>query len=265
MITVTLTALAMGLRAAFTLKDHIEGYGSLRTLIWLALALLPVTATVWVLAVLSASDTSEILFYAYSLCSVLQAVFILLGYCLLNRRVRRGLMRLGGKQGGPDDGGAVGDGRSSTGPSHFDAAHAASRSSLAYQNNRGAGGGADMSAAMQQRILGISTSSTTSRSTCKTGSSSNYGRRGVGGEASTSSASQSSYGGGGRSQMAGRQTSSYDTDEGTVKRRPSETSNGGGDSDGRRSLDLASSHSSDDDETITNRSLSLNRNLKGES
>lgn len=264
MITVTLTALAMGLRAAFTLKDHIEGYGSLRTLIWLALALLPVTATVWVLAVLSASDTSEILFYAYSLCSVLQAVFILLGYCLLNRRVRRGLMRLGGKQAGPDDV-AGGDGRSSTGPSHFDAAHATSRSSLAYQNNRGAGGGADMSAAMQQRILGISTSSTTSRSTCKTGSSSNYGRRG-GHEASTSSASQSSYGGGGgRNQMMGRQTSSYDTDEGTVKRRPSETvSNGGGDSDGQRSLDLASSHSSDDDETITNRSLSLNRNLKGE-
>jgi len=61
----------------------------------------------------------------------------------------------------------------------------------------------------------------------------------------------------------GRQKTSYDTDEGTVKRRSSETiSNGGGDSDGRRSLDLASSHSSDDDETVTNRSLSLNRNSK---
>lgn len=103
MILSTLITLTMSLRAAFTLKDHIEGYGNLRTLVWLGLALLPVTVTVWVLSVLSSSDTSEVLFYAFSLCSVLESIFILLGYCLLNRRVRQGLLRLAGQKGVEDD------------------------------------------------------------------------------------------------------------------------------------------------------------------
>lgn len=117
MILCTLITLTMGLKAAFTLKDHIEGYGNLRTLVWLGLALLPVTVTVWVLAILSASDTSDVLFYAFSLCSVLESIFILLGYCLLNRRVRQGLLRLAGHKGIEDD---------SPSP-QFDSAAAASR------------------------------------------------------------------------------------------------------------------------------------------
>ena len=251
MICCTLITFALGLRAAFTLKDHIEGYGNLRTLIWLGLALLPVTTAVWVLAVLSASDASEILFYAFSLCSVLESIFIMLGYCLLNRRVRMGLLHLAGRKDNMDDD------LHGLGPQFETQSVAASRSALAYQNNR------DTASAIQQqqhqRHLGISTSSTTSRSTCKTGSSSNYRSADMrSGDLSTSTGSRSSYN---SRQVVHKSPYAYnDEDHKPKKRHPSES---GGESDGRHSMDLASSHTSDDDETVTNRSLSINRNLKG--
>ena len=216
-----------------------------RTLIWLGLALLPVTSAVWVLSVLAASNTSEILFYAFSLCSVLESIFILLGYCLLNRRVRNGLLRLAGRKVIDDDpsSGADGvDGRRST--TSAGASRTQPASNLTYQNR-------DITL---QRHMGISTSSTTSRSTCKTNSS-HY--RSDLRDVSTSTASRSSY----DSRHVTKSPYAYDDDCSATKRRPSDS---GGDSEGRRSLDLASSHTSDDDETNTTRSLSLNRNLKGE-
>ena len=249
MICCTLITFALGLRAAFTLKDHIEGYGNLRTLIWLGLALLPVTTAVWVLAVLSASGASEILFYAFSLCSVLESIFIMLGYCLLNRRVRMGLLHLAGRKDAMDS-----DLHGSQFETH---SVAASRSALAYQNNRDTVSSFQQQQ-QQQRHLGISTSSTTSRSTCKTGSSSNYRSADMrSGDLSTSTGSRSSYN---SRQVVHKSPYAYNDDDKPKKRHPSES---GGDSDGRHSLDLASSHTSDDDETITNRSLSINRNLKG--
>lgn len=115
---------------------------------------------------------------------------------------------------------------------------------------------------LQQRNLGISTSSTTSRSTCKTGSSSNYLRSG---DMSTSTASQSSYN---SRNVVGKSPYTYNGSEQPNQdqhpaRRASEEGEDSNNSEGQRSLDLASSHSSDDDETVTTRSLSLNRNLKG--
>lgn len=196
------------------------------------MALLPVTSVVWALSILSASDTSDILFYAFSLCSVLESIFILLGYCLLNRRVRLGLVLLSGRQ--------VADEDATNTECEPHRSSAASRSNLAYQNRE----------ITLQRHLGISTSSTTSRSTCKT-SSSNY--RSDLRDLSTSTASRSSY----DSRHVVKSPYAYDDEP--EKRRPSDS----GDSDGRRSMDLASSHTSDDEETITTRSLSLNRNLKG--
>ena len=216
-----------------------------RTLIWLGLALLPVTSAVWVLAVLSASNTSEILFYAFSLCSVLESIFILLGYCLLNRRVRNGLLRLAGRKVMEEDVSTGVDGidnRRSTAAS-AGGTRTQPASNLTYQNR-------DISL---QRHMGISTSSTTSRSTCKTNSS-NY--RSDLRDVSTSTASRSSY----DSRHVIKSPYAYDDDASAKKHRPSDS---GGESEGRRSLDLASSHTSDDDETNTTRSLSLNRNLKG--
>lgn len=251
MICCTLITFALGLRAAFTLKDHIEGYGNLRTLIWLGLALLPVTAAVWVLAVLSASDTSEILFYAFSLCSVLESIFIMLGYCLLNRRVRMALLHLAGRKDAMDED------IHGLGPQFETHSVGASRSALAYQNNR------DTVSTLQQqhqRHLGISTASTTSRSTCKTGSSSNYRSADMrSGDLSTSTGSRSSYN---SRQVVHKSPYAYNDDDKPSKRQHHH-SESGGDSDGRHSMDLASSHTSDDDETVTNRSSSLNRNSKG--
>jgi cadherin EGF LAG seven-pass G-type receptor 1 len=253
MIVCSLITFGMGLRAAFTLKDHIEGYGNLRTLIWLGLALLPVTATVWVLAVMSASDTSEILFYAFSLCSVLESIFIMLGYCLLNRRVRLGLLHLAGRKDTMDHDDLHGLG-------HQIETHSvtASRSALAYQNNRDTVSALQQREINHQRHLGISTASTTSRSTCKTGSSSNYRSADMrSGDVSTSTGSRSSYT---SRQIVHKSPYAYDNDDDKPKKRhPSGES--GEESDGQ--LDLASSHTSDDDETATNRSLSINRNLKG--
>ncbi|XP_045034928.1 protocadherin-like wing polarity protein stan isoform X2 [Daphnia magna] len=253
MIVCSLITFGMGLRAAFTLKDHIEGYGNLRTLIWLGLALLPVTATVWVLAVLSASDTSEILFYAFSLCSVLESIFIMLGYCLLNRRVRLGLLHLAGRKDTMDHDDIHGLG-------HQIETHSvtASRSALAYQNNRDTASTLQQREQNHQRHLGISTASTTSRSTCKTGSSSNYRSADMrSGDVSTSTGSRSSYT---SRQIVHKSPYAYDNDDEQPKKRHPSGGESGGESDGQ--LDLASSHTSDDDETATNRSLSINRNLK---
>jgi hypothetical protein len=123
-------------------------------MIWLGLALLPLTSTVWVLATLSASDPSDVLFYALSLCSTLESIYIMLGYCLLNARVRAGLLQLAGRK-------VIEEEISSP---NSDLRGTIARSSLAYQNsyqNRNIS---------LQRHLGISNSSTTSRSTCKTSS-----------------------------------------------------------------------------------------------
>lgn len=80
-----------------------------------------------------------------------------------------------------------------------------------------------------------------------------------GGDLSTSTGSRSSYN---SRQIVHKSPYAYNEDDNNAssKRRQSES---GGESDGRHSLDLASSHTSDDDETVTNRSLSLSRNSKG--
>lgn len=202
---------------------------------WLGLALVPLTTSVWVLSILSASDGTEVLFCALSLCSVLESIYILLGYCLLNGRVRQGLLNIAGHK--MDD-----DLTSPTFEQHRSIG--ASRSSLAYQNRD----------ASVRRHFGISTSSTTSRSTYKT-SSSNY--RSDLRDLSTSTASRSSYD---SRQVAAKSPYSYDpgADSGGGKRRASAS----GDSDARLPMDLASSHTSDDEDTATTRSMSLNRNLK---
>lgn len=62
-----------------------------RTLLWLGILFLPLLGATWVLAVLSVSEDLEILHYFFSVFSLLTAMFILVGYCLLNSRVRDSL------------------------------------------------------------------------------------------------------------------------------------------------------------------------------
>lgn len=90
-VVVNLCILVMSVRAAFTLKEHIMGFGNLRTLLWLSIASLPLLGTVWSLAVLSASEQSPTLSYLLSIAVVIHATFSLIGYCFINGRVRRNL------------------------------------------------------------------------------------------------------------------------------------------------------------------------------
>lgn len=90
-VLVNFCILVMCIRAAFTLKEHIMGFGNLRTLLWLSVASLPLLGSTWTLAVLNASENSPTLSYLLSVTIVVHAAFSLIGYCFINGRVRRNL------------------------------------------------------------------------------------------------------------------------------------------------------------------------------
>ena len=90
-VLVNFCILVMSVRAAFTLKEHIMGFGNLRTLLWLSVASLPLLGSTWTLTVLNASENSPTLSYLLSIAVVVHASFSLIGYCFINGRVRRNL------------------------------------------------------------------------------------------------------------------------------------------------------------------------------
>lgn len=58
-----------------------------RTLLWLAVMLLPIQGSTWVLAILSVNETHTILQYAFSFFCLLKGVYIFVGYCVINKKV----------------------------------------------------------------------------------------------------------------------------------------------------------------------------------
>lgn len=88
MSVVNLLILFVSVKAAFTLKDHVLGFGNLRTLLWLSVVSLPLMGVMWVLAVLAASEHSQLLSLLLSGVVLLHALFCLIGYCIINKRVR---------------------------------------------------------------------------------------------------------------------------------------------------------------------------------
>ncbi|XP_037087761.1 LOW QUALITY PROTEIN: protocadherin-like wing polarity protein stan, partial [Pollicipes pollicipes] len=221
LVTATLVNFVLAIRASLSLKDHVEGFGNLRTLLWLAVTLLPLMGAVWVLAVLSVSEEMEVLNYLLAAFSLLLGLFVLLGYCLLNRRVRQGTMRslalcCGRKL-------AYDESLSGTRTTM------ASRSALSYHHDD-----------ILRRNVGISTSSTTSRSTCKT-SSSPYSM-GINAPSTTSNSQPAS------SLNDLRPSGSRRSKGRRVHRSRRESDSESDDSVARRSLSLASSHSSDEEE-----------------
>ncbi|XP_054089368.1 protocadherin-like wing polarity protein stan isoform X2 [Zeugodacus cucurbitae] len=246
MSVVNLLILFVSVKAAFTLKDHVLGFGNLRTLLWLSVVSLPLMGVMWVLAVLAASENSQMLSILLSGVVVLHSIFCLIGYCIINKRVRENLQRtflrcMGRKVPLLDSSLVVSNSshnvNGATRPNNFLAG--------SYDTAR--------------RNVGISVSSTTSRSTAKT-SSSPYSD----GQLRQTSTSTSNYnsasdapsflrgfdsstgggGGGGRREEKSR--------------RHRKDSDSGSETDGR-SLELASSHSSDDDESRTARSSGTHR------
>ncbi|XP_063598702.1 protocadherin-like wing polarity protein stan [Penaeus indicus] len=242
-VIIILLVFVLAIRASLTLKGHIEGFGNLRTLLWLGILFLPLLGATWVLAVLSVSEDLEILHYFFSVFSLLTALFVLVGYCLLNSRVRDSLyfmfLACTGRKVPYQETLSV------TRPSH------SSRSALTYNDDFN----------ILRRNIGISTASTTSRSTCKT-SSSPYSRSegvAVGGRVASSSTPSNYNSNTDINSQAHSVKSPYAYNDSTMfhrkhggrggRRRESESESEL--SLDHRSLDLASSHSSDEDDTTT--------------
>ncbi|GLV44458.1 starry night [Carabus blaptoides fortunei] len=243
MACINLAVLALSIRAAFTLKDHVMGFGNLRTLLWLSVISLPLLVMMWVLALLMASDHSPMLTYLLSLAVLVHALFSILGYCFVNTRVRQNLFRsimycMGKKVPLLETTSVIGGASTSSHNINMQS----SRSALAYHS------GTSGFEASSRRHVGISTSSTTSRSTTKTGSSPYRSDTHL--RHNTTSTSTSNYNS--TSDVPGYLHRHREVLEESDRRRGDSESDS--DASEGRSLELASSHSSDDDEsTSTNR------------
>ncbi|XP_037887303.1 protocadherin-like wing polarity protein stan isoform X2 [Glossina fuscipes] len=237
MSVVNLLILFVSVKAAFTLKDHVLGFGNLRTLLWLSVVSLPLMGVMWVLAVLAASENSQLLSMLLSGVVVLHAIFCLVGYCIINKRVRenlqRTLLRCMGRK-----------------VPLLDSSMVVSNSSHNVNGNARPNNFMTTNYDTQRRNVGISVSSTTSRSTAKT-SSSPYSD----GQLRQTSTSTSNYNSASDapSFLRGFDSSTTSGRREEKPRRHRKDSDSGSETDGR-SLELASSHSSDDDESRTNRS-----------
>ena len=209
-LLVQIIILFMAICAAFKLKSQIEDFGNLRGLLLLNIGLLPLVTATWTTAffLVNESDQKE-LSVAFSVATLLTSTYIFLGYVLFNSRVRAGLRNrylviTGDKL-------PYGESLNTTGHS----TGTVSRSALAYRNSVKTGAA---------RNIGISTASTTSRSTSKTNSTpyrSDY---------YSSSDVSKIYGGKREYHQRGGSDSESDIDQ--------------------RSLSLASSHTSDDDDPV---------------
>lgn len=78
----------LALQASVQIKAAVCDYGNLRILLWLSIVLLPLLAALWILALLAVNDALDELHYAYSVTSLLCALYVFIGHCLVNRRVR---------------------------------------------------------------------------------------------------------------------------------------------------------------------------------
>lgn len=203
----------------------------------------------WVLSVLVASENSQLLTILLSAVVLLHAFFCLIGYCIINKRVRENLRRtclrcMGRKVPLLDSSMVISSSSQNVG--------AQPRSAVPGFL---AGTGFETT----RRNVGISASSTTSRSTAKTGSSPYRSD----GQLRHTSTSTSNYNSDAASYVRGyeagrshrRGGSGTDRDDKHHQRRSRKDSDSGSDTDGR-SLDLASSHSSDDEESRVGRGSS---------
>ena len=216
-----------------------------RTLLWLSVVSLPLMGIMWVLAVLAASENSQLLTMLLSGAVVFHAFFCLIGYCIINKRVRENLnhtfLRCLGRK-----------------VPLLDSSQAVSVSSQnATSNPRSPGGFAGSSYDTTRKHIGISASSTTSKSTNTNKTSSSPYRSE--GQIRHTSTSTSNYNSDGQSYMrgyaAGNSSKRRHRDD-RHGRRSRKDSDSGSETDGR-SLELASSHSSDEDESRVGQSVGI--------
>uniref|UniRef100_T1K1W7 Uncharacterized protein n=1 Tax=Tetranychus urticae TaxID=32264 RepID=T1K1W7_TETUR len=160
---VSVIIFALALRASIQIKETVSDYGNLRTLLWLSIILLPVLGSTWILALLASNDTLEEFNLGFVILCIISSFYIFIGYCLVNRRVRQNIKitwyRLKGIK-----------------SNNLEESISGTRTSLAGKTPIGVinplqGAHLDV---LHSRGFGISTSSTTSRSTATKTSSSPY-------------------------------------------------------------------------------------------
>ena len=83
----------LALQASGQIKATVCDFGNLRTMLWLSIILLPLLATLWILALLAVNDAIDELHYAYSFMALLSSLYIFISYCLVNRRVRHNIQQ----------------------------------------------------------------------------------------------------------------------------------------------------------------------------
>ncbi|CAH1976680.1 unnamed protein product [Acanthoscelides obtectus] len=93
LVGINFIVLISSIRAAFTLQDHVLGFGNLRTLLWVSVVSLPLLGATWTLALLDASERHPLLTPMLSVAVLVHAGFSLAGYCFANNRVRQNLFR----------------------------------------------------------------------------------------------------------------------------------------------------------------------------
>ncbi|KAF7495378.1 Cadherin EGF LAG seven-pass G-type receptor 1 [Sarcoptes scabiei] len=154
-------------------KTNVCDYGNLRTLLWLSIILVPLLVVLWILALLSINDTVEELHYAYSLSTLICALYIFIAYCLSNRCVRNNIQMIWIK---------FVRGNNSCNNNGSDESFSGTRTSITSRNGQGGyyhSGSLFDVYGLNQNVLAVNTmravissSSTTSRSTltkCSTG------------------------------------------------------------------------------------------------
>lgn len=240
----------LGWQASCKEKVHVthEDLGTLKENLLIATLLLPMFAATWVFALLSVNQDHLAFHYLFAVMACLSGVFIFICYVICSHQVQLEIKRvwykLKGKKLEMDE--ALGGTRSTM----------LSRSALAYRNDSSVDGG------LHRMNIGISTTSTTSRSTSKTSSGGLY--KGDDYMRSTNSSTTSGHAPSSSMHHANTGIPPYDsyhsslhdtrpddpdTGEKTNKIKPDSDSDSDESVD-HASLELASSHSSDEDEDI---------------
>lgn len=81
----------LALRVSIQIKETVSDYGNLKVLLWLSIVLMPILGFNWILALIASNETSEELSYGYIILSTFSALYVFIGYCLVNKRVRHNM------------------------------------------------------------------------------------------------------------------------------------------------------------------------------
>jgi len=145
------------------LKGAVSDFGNLKTLLWLNIVLLPLLGLNCMSALLTVNDFFDGFYILYYITPVITSIYVFISYCVVNRRVRFSLKITYWKLRGKNV------------TSHaIDESLSVTRVSLASRNASMFQSPFDIHRPTPARSIGVTSTSTTSRSTTTKGSSSQY-------------------------------------------------------------------------------------------